>query len=87
MLACSDNMFVHNNSKHGRKSRKVESAYGMCGCTALFGYIASQVKGIPNLNYVKHAQSWVTLLRGEIVWPHNVFKIVVDGLSLVQVQC
>ena len=28
MLACSDNMFVHNNSKHGRKSRKVESAYG-----------------------------------------------------------
>ena len=27
MLACSDNMFVHNNSKHGRKSRKVESAY------------------------------------------------------------
>ena len=30
MLACSDNMFVHNNSKHGRKSRKVESAYGEC---------------------------------------------------------
>ena len=28
MLACSDNMFVHNNSKHGRKSRKMESAYG-----------------------------------------------------------
>jgi len=27
MLACSDNMFVHNNSKHGRKSRKVESTY------------------------------------------------------------
>lgn len=27
MLACSDNMFVHNNSKHGRKSRKVEVAY------------------------------------------------------------
>ena len=49
MLACSDNMFVHNNSKHGRKSRKVESAYGMCGCTALFWrYTASQVKGIPN---------------------------------------
>ncbi|XP_022790525.1 transcription factor COE1-like isoform X1 [Stylophora pistillata] len=27
MLACSDNMFVHNNSKHGRKSRKLESSY------------------------------------------------------------
>ena len=28
LLACSDNMFVHNNSKHGRKSRKVDSTYG-----------------------------------------------------------
>lgn len=27
LLACSDNMFVHNNSKHGRKSRKVDSTY------------------------------------------------------------
>lgn len=32
MLACSDNMFVHNNSKHGRKSRKVESAGGESLC-------------------------------------------------------
>lgn len=27
LLACSDNMFVHNNSKHGRKSRKVDPTY------------------------------------------------------------
>lgn len=35
MLACSDNMFVHNNSKHGRKSRKVESAYAFPGIKAI----------------------------------------------------
>ncbi|KAM7444916.1 Transcription factorCOE2 [Porites harrisoni] len=35
MLACSDNMFVHNNSKHGRKSRKVESAYAFPSIKAI----------------------------------------------------
>lgn len=24
LLACSDNMFVHNNSKHGRRARRLD---------------------------------------------------------------
>lgn len=28
LLAISDNMFVHNNSKHGRRTRRVDPADG-----------------------------------------------------------
>lgn len=31
LLAISDNMFVHNNSKHGRKARRLDPTEGgMC---------------------------------------------------------
>ena len=34
LLACSDNMFVHNNSKHGRRARRLDvSDAGQCSLT------------------------------------------------------
>jgi early B-cell factor len=29
LLAISDNMFVHNNSKHGRRAKRLDPAEGM----------------------------------------------------------
>jgi len=29
VLAVSDNMFVHNNSKHGRRARRLDPSEGM----------------------------------------------------------
>ena len=31
VLAVSDNMFVHNNSKHGRRTRRLDPSEGECG--------------------------------------------------------
>ena len=31
LLAISDNMFVHNNSKHGRRAKRIDPTEGMFG--------------------------------------------------------
>jgi hypothetical protein len=36
LLCISDNMFVHNNSKHGRKIRRLDGTEGKKPTTALF---------------------------------------------------
>ncbi len=35
VLAVSDNMFVHNNSKHGRRTRRLDPTEGECGGTPI----------------------------------------------------
>ena len=35
VLAVSDNMFVHNNSKHGRRTRRMDPTEGECGALQL----------------------------------------------------
>ena len=38
LLAVSDNMFVHNNSKHGRRSKRLDPTDGKLINFPIFGY-------------------------------------------------
>lgn len=40
VLAVSDNMFVHNNSKHGRRARRLDPSEGESPCA--HGYVPTQ---------------------------------------------
>lgn len=38
LLAVSDNMFVHNNSKHGRRAKRLDPSDGECEGRVAFSY-------------------------------------------------
>lgn len=39
VLAVSDNMFVHNNSKHGRRARRLDPSEGKVVRSMLIGFL------------------------------------------------
>lgn len=39
LLAISDNMFVHNNSKHGRRAKRLDPSEGSCVNSMLSSFL------------------------------------------------
>ncbi|XP_039991213.1 transcription factor COE3-like isoform X4 [Xiphias gladius] len=71
VLAVSDNMFVHNNSKHGRRARRLDPSEGM------------QSKGVtsatPCIKAISPSEGWTTGGATVILIGDNFF----DGLQVV----
>uniref|UniRef100_H2Y661 IPT/TIG domain-containing protein n=1 Tax=Ciona savignyi TaxID=51511 RepID=H2Y661_CIOSA len=72
VLAVSDNMFVHNNSKHGRRARRVDPSEGkkplLCSFTAS-----------PMIKAINPAEGWTTGGATVVIVGDNFF----DGLQVV----
>jgi len=68
LLAVSDNMFVHNNSKHGRRAKRLDPTEGL--------YPASAV---PCIKAISPSEGWTTGGSTVIIIGDNFF----DGLQVV----
>lgn len=68
LLAVSDNMFIHNNSKHGRKAKRLDYTDGL--------YPASAV---PCIKAISPSEGWTTGGSTVIIIGDNFF----DGLQVV----
>ncbi|XP_077597111.1 transcription factor COE1-like [Stigmatopora nigra] len=71
VLSVSDNMFVHNNSKHGRRARKLDLADGM---PSYLNHGAS-----PCIKAISPSEGWTTGGATVIVIGENFF----DGLQVI----
>ncbi|XP_060935611.1 transcription factor COE3-like isoform X13 [Limanda limanda] len=71
VLAVSDNMFVHNNSKHGRRARRLDPSEGK---TPLFSRSAT-----PCIKAISPSEGWTTGGATVILIGDNFF----DGLQVV----
>ncbi|CAL1541608.1 unnamed protein product [Lymnaea stagnalis] len=58
LLAVSDNMFVHNNSKHGRRARRLDPTEG--GETLVFGSVGARLKPARNVSVKKQLSGQTT---------------------------
>jgi early B-cell factor len=68
LLAVSDNMFVHNNSKHGRRARRLDPTEGGFLCAAT-----------PTIKAICPSEGWTTGGTTVIIIGDNFF----DGLQVV----
>ncbi|XP_030650184.1 transcription factor COE1 isoform X1 [Chanos chanos] len=71
VLAVSDNMFVHNNSKHGRRARRLDPSEGK---TIFFSNAAT-----PCIKAISPSEGWTTGGATVIIIGDNFF----DGLQVV----
>ncbi|NWJ10829.1 COE3 factor, partial [Crypturellus undulatus] len=74
VLAVSDNMFVHNNSKHGRRARRLDPSEGDAARAAL-----SPAAATPCIKAISPSEGWTTGGATVIVIGDNFF----DGLQVV----
>uniref|UniRef100_A0A8D3BKJ7 Transcription factor COE4 n=3 Tax=Percomorphaceae TaxID=1489872 RepID=A0A8D3BKJ7_SCOMX len=72
VLAVSDNMFVHNNSKHGRRARRLDPSEGKTP-------LADEVKATPCIKAISPSEGWTTGGATVILIGDNFF----DGLQVV----
>ncbi|XP_077861834.1 early B-cell factor 3-like isoform X1 [Saccoglossus kowalevskii] len=71
VLAVSDNMFVHNNSKHGRRARRLDPSEG--------GYLCFVPAATPCIKAISPSEGWTTGGSTVIIIGDNFF----DGLQVV----
>ncbi|XP_041818205.1 transcription factor COE3-like isoform X1 [Chelmon rostratus] len=71
VLAVSDNMFVHNNSKHGRRARRLDPSEGMQS--------AVESPATPCIKAISPSEGWTTGGATVILIGDNFF----DGLQVV----
>ncbi|XP_039767572.1 transcription factor COE3 isoform X3 [Ornithorhynchus anatinus] len=71
VLAVSDNMFVHNNSKHGRRARRLDPSEGMAP-----SYLENAT---PCIKAISPSEGWTTGGATVIIIGDNFF----DGLQVV----
>ncbi|NXG39485.1 COE1 factor, partial [Dromaius novaehollandiae] len=78
VLAVSDNMFVHNNSKHGRRARRLDPSEGDPALTAALLSPAPEA-ATPCIKAISPSEGWTTGGATVIVIGDNFF----DGLQVV----
>ncbi|KAM9424331.1 transcription factor COE3a isoform 2-T2 [Pholidichthys leucotaenia] len=71
VLAVSDNMFVHNNSKHGRRARRLDPSEGM--------EVFNSLSATPCIKAISPSEGWTTGGATVILIGDNFF----DGLQVV----
>ncbi|XP_076057443.1 EBF transcription factor knot isoform X4 [Oratosquilla oratoria] len=87
LLAVSDNMFVHNNSKHGRRAKRLDPTEGMFVTTKnCMGYLVTTGHGLypplpatPCIKAISPSEGWTTGGATVIIIGDNFF----DGLQVV----
>lgn len=72
LLAVSDNMFVHNNSKHGRRAKRLDPTEGMFG-------LYPPLPATPCIKAISPSEGWTTGGATVIIIGDNFF----DGLQVV----
>ncbi|KAK4300077.1 hypothetical protein Pmani_027698 [Petrolisthes manimaculis] len=72
LLAVSDNMFVHNNSKHGRRAKRLDPTEGMFG-------LYPPLPATPCIKAISPSEGWTTGGATVIIIGDNFF----DGLQIV----
>ncbi|KAF2354014.1 Transcription factor COE helix-loop-helix domain [Trinorchestia longiramus] len=72
LLAVSDNMFVHNNSKHGRRAKRIDAADSMFG-------LYPPLPATPCVKAICPSEGWTTGGATVIIVGDNFF----DGLQVV----
>uniref|UniRef100_H2Y660 IPT/TIG domain-containing protein n=1 Tax=Ciona savignyi TaxID=51511 RepID=H2Y660_CIOSA len=77
VLAVSDNMFVHNNSKHGRRARRVDPSED--GKSALKIDTQCSFTASPMIKAINPAEGWTTGGATVVIVGDNFF----DGLQVV----
>ncbi|XP_045124063.1 transcription factor collier-like isoform X2 [Portunus trituberculatus] len=75
LLAVSDNMFVHNNSKHGRRAKRLDPTEGMFGEWSLY----PPLPATPCIKAISPSEGWTTGGATVIIIGDNFF----DGLQIV----
>ncbi|XP_076437775.1 transcription factor collier-like [Babylonia areolata] len=76
LLALSDNMFVHNNSKHGRRARRLDPTEGEHVCLVCVGMATAAT---PIIKAICPSEGWTTGGTTVIIIGDNFF----DGLQVV----
>nr|XP_027209057.1 transcription factor collier-like [Penaeus vannamei] len=73
LLAVSDNMFVHNNSKHGRRAKRLDPTEGIYMC------LYPPLPATPCIKAISPSEGWTTGGATVIIIGDNFF----DGLQVV----
>ncbi|KAJ1521069.1 hypothetical protein ONE63_002775 [Megalurothrips usitatus] len=77
LLAVSDNMFVHNNSKHGRRAKRLDPSDALsCSCAGLYPPLPVAT---PCIKAISPAEGWTSGGATVIIIGENFF----DGLQVV----
>ncbi|XP_017494383.1 PREDICTED: transcription factor COE3-like, partial [Rhagoletis zephyria] len=71
ILAVSDNMFVHNNSKHGRRTKRVDPGEGL--------YFSAPFAAAPCIKALSPSEGWTSGGTSVVLLGDNFF----DGLQVV----
>ncbi|CAL4109381.1 unnamed protein product, partial [Meganyctiphanes norvegica] len=82
LLAVSDNMFVHNNSKHGRRAKRLDPTEGMFGSPFAGGFptgLYPHLPATPCIKAISPAEGWTAGGATVIIIGDNFF----DGLQVV----
>ena len=69
LLCLSENMFVHNNSKHGRKVRRLDGTDGLYPVTTL----------VPQIKAISPSEGWTAGGQTVVIIGENFF----DGLQVI----
>ena len=69
LLCLSENMFVHNNSKHGRKIRRLDGTDGLYPVTTL----------VPQIKAISPSEGWTAGGQTVVIIGENFF----DGLQVI----
>ncbi|NXN08606.1 COE2 factor, partial [Indicator maculatus] len=77
VLAVSDNMFVHNNSKHGRRARRLDPSEGRYVPNVLMTFLSCLAT--PCIKAISPSEGWTTGGAMVIIIGDNFF----DGLQVV----